>query len=137
MLNIKIILLTQGYAGYNVYNVWEPKNYNELSDKIIILLYNKDIKHYDYLEIKKEVFTDDNYIQILLEKIKNNIEKRSIIYKKIYPKSIRSSPNIYNEMYLYWRSNCSILPDQRLNESSNKYLYKSRFIELAWKKYYL
>ena len=40
-------------------------------------------------------------------------------------------------MYLYWRSNCSILPDQRLNESSNKYLYKSRFIELAWKKYYL
>ena len=80
MLNIKIILLTSGYVGYNVYNAWEPKNYNELSDKIIILLYNKDIKHYDYLEIKKEVFTDDNYIQVLLEKIKNNIEKRSIIY---------------------------------------------------------
>ena len=40
-------------------------------------------------------------------------------------------------MNLYWRSNCCTLPDQRLNESSNKYLYKSRFIELAWKKYYL
>ena len=43
MLNIKIILLMSGYLGYNVYNVWEPKNYNELSNKILILLYNKDI----------------------------------------------------------------------------------------------
>ena len=60
-----------------------------------------------------------------------------ILVKKIYPISLLSSPNIYNEMYDFWKSKCKILPTNRFINSSNKYLYTNRFKEQAWNKYYL
>ena len=73
--------------------------------------------------------------------IKNYIEKNKKILadirKKIYQISINSSPNIYNEMFIYWTSKGTILPLERLEKSSNKYLYIKRFKELAYNKYYV
>ena len=73
-------------------------------------------------------------IKKFCEKNKNILE---LIRKKIYPISIHSSPDIYNEMYLYWISNGATLPLERLENSSNKYLYIKRFKNLAYNKYYV
>ena len=40
-------------------------------------------------------------------------------------------------MFQYWNSQCTILSNEKLEKTSNKYLYKNRFIILAWKKYLL
>jgi len=40
-------------------------------------------------------------------------------------------------MFQYWNSQCANLPNERLENTSNKYLYKNRIIILGWKKYYL
>jgi len=36
-------------------------------------------------------------------------------------------------MFNYWTSNCTNLPLERLNKTSNKSLYIKRFKEMAWK----
>ena len=40
-------------------------------------------------------------------------------------------------MFIYWTSKGTILPLERLEKSSNKYLYIKRFKELAYNKYYV
>ena len=40
-------------------------------------------------------------------------------------------------MFIYWTSKGNILPYERLENSSNKYLYIKRFKELAYNKYYV
>ena len=80
----------------------------------------------------KKAFIKDikNYIDI-------NINTLKKLRAKIYPISLYSSPNIYNEMYEYWNTKGNKLPLDRLENSSNKYLYIKRFIDLANKKYYV
>ena len=81
MINIKIVILSLGYVDYNVYNIFEPQNYI-----LLILLYNDDIRHYDYLGINKQSFIDENIFPDLYNKIRYNIERQVVINKKFIKK---------------------------------------------------
>ena len=112
MLNINIIILINGYKGYNLFNAYENEEKNTLYENVIFLNFVND-NHFDYLNLndKNEKYTTKNEFLFL---IKNYIEKNknilSDIRKKTYPISINSSPNIYNEMFIYWTSKGAILP---------------------------
>ena len=55
--------------------------------------------------------------------------------RKNYPLSIRWWPNIYNEMFIFYKYN--IQPEDRINNSTNPSLYIIRFKELAKKSFAL
>lgn len=57
------------------------------------------------------------------------------IRKKKFPISIKWSPNIYNEIYFFYKYD--IQPDDTINNTSNPSLYAIRFKELAKKSFYL
>jgi len=62
ILNTKIIIITHGFIGYNVYNQCIPDNYNELNNKIIFLLFING-NHYDYFKYNSTIFSNiDEFI---------------------------------------------------------------------------
>ena len=140
MLNIIIIILVDGNIGYNVFNVYEPDNINNLNKNYIFLIYIENIEHFEYLRLNENnpnYTTKENYFEYINSLCNKNISTLADIRKKVYPISLFSSPNIYNEMYDFWKSKCKILPTGRFINSSNKYLYTNRFKEQTWNKYYL
>ena len=120
MLNINIIILKNGFVGYNIYNIYEPNENNKLNNNYIFLNFIND-NHFDYLILneKNPNFDDrENYINYIINYTNKNKIELEKLHKKVYPLSLRSSPNIYNEMFDYWNSNCTIIPNNRIYNST-------------------
>ena len=125
MLNINIIILKNGFLGYNIYNSYEPNENNKLNNNYIFLNFIND-NHFDYLILNEKNPNFDNkqnYINYITNCINKNKIELENIHKKIYPLSLRSSPNIYNEMFDYWNSNCTIITKIRINNSTTFFYY--------------
>ena len=117
MLNINIIILKNGFLGYNIYNSYEPNENNKLNNNYIFLNFIND-NYFDYLILneKNPNFDDrENYIDYINNYTNKNEIELEKLHKKVYPLSLRSSPNIYNEIFDYWDSNCTIIPNNRIN----------------------
>ena len=120
MLNINIIILKNGFVGYNIYNIYEPNENNKLNNNYIFLNFIND-NHFDYLILneKNPNFDDrENYIDYIINYTNKNKIELEKLHKKVYPLSLRSSPNIYNEMFDYWNSNCTIIRNNRIYNST-------------------
>ena len=99
LFNIRIIFLTKGFEGYNVFNIVSNDEY--------------DIQKYN----------------------NNNLNELQKLRKREYPISIKWYPDIFNEMYMYFKYN--IVPEEIFKHTSNVSLYISRFKDLSFKSFYL
>ena len=66
--------------------------------------------------------------------IQNNLIEWEKIRKKEYPLSLKWYPDIYREMYHFYKY--GIIPEERFNKTSNPRVYINRFKELAKKSFY-
>ena len=135
LFNIRIIFLTKGFEGYNVFNIVSNDEYDIQKYNTIYILFIND-NHFNYLNLVL------NENENLKEKIKlidmmcnNNLNELQKLRKREYPISIKWYPDIFNEMYMYYKYN--IVPEERFKHTSNVSLYISRFKELAFKSFYL
>ena len=132
--NMRIVLLTRGYGGLNVFNIYVDndnlqKNYSD----IYILFINEN--HFNYLEVELEEFFDNqNAIQMISNSIKNNLNEWEKIRKREYPLSLKWYPDIYREMFHFYKY--GIIPEERFINTKNARVYVSRFKELAKKSFY-
>ena len=134
IFNLRIILLTKGYNGYNVFNTYiDNNNDNELVKDIYILFINEN--HFNYLEV---VYQDnDNKTEIdniIYKSVQNNLSEWEKLRKKEYPLSLKWYPEIYREMYNFYKYR--IIPEERFNNTKNPRVYINRFQELAKKSFY-
>ena len=53
MLNINIIILKNGFLGYNIYNSYEPNENNKLNNNYIFLNFIND-NHFHYLILNEK-----------------------------------------------------------------------------------
>ena len=134
IFNIKIILLIKGYKGLNVFNIYLDKN-NEMnnSNNIYILFINEN--HFNYLElINNDKLENEIFNKTVTDSIQNNLIEWEKIRKKEYPISLKWYPDIYREMYNFYKY--GIISEERFNNTSNPRVYISRFKELAKKSFY-
>ena len=99
MLNINIIILKNGFVGYNIYNIYGPNENNNLNNNYIFLNFIND-NHFDYLilnENNPNYDNKENYLNYIIKYTNKNKIELEKLHKKIYPLSLRFSPNIYNE----------------------------------------
>ena len=87
MLKINIIILINGYKGYNLFNQYEYNDKNKLVENVIFLYFENN-NHFDYLNINEENenYTTKNEFLIF---IKNSIEKNKNILSNIRKKIIQ------------------------------------------------
>ena len=134
LFNMQIFLLIRGYEGFNAFNIFNEDNItDEHIKKIYILYVNKN--HFNYLDIQNEDNNDIKYLEEIISKcINNNLLKWKNIRKKEYPLSLKWYPEIYREMYCFYKYN--IIPEERFSLTSNPRVYINRFKELAQKTFY-
>ena len=134
LFNMQIFLLIRGYEGFNVFNIFNEDNIKDDNVKKIYILYvNKN--HFNYLEIQNEDNSDLKHQQDLISKcINNNLLEWKNIRKQEYPLSLKWYPEIYREMYCFYKYN--IIPEERFSLTSNPRVYINRFKELAQKSFY-
>ena len=73
IFNIRIILLTKGYKGLNVFNIYLDKN-NEMNNStdIYILFINEN--HFNYLElVNNDKLENDIFNKTVMDSIQNNL----------------------------------------------------------------
>ena len=106
LFNIRIILLTKGYYGLNVFNVYLDEDNEDNESKnfanIYILFINEN--YFNYLDI--QIFNDIKEEQLNLNisnSIENNLLEWENIRKKEYPLSLKWYPDIYKEMYYFFQ----------------------------------
>ena len=130
---LRIIILDQGFVGYNIFNIYTDDDYvPKTYGNIFILFINNN--HFQYLELKNNLFIDSDITSNLDNLITINLEERKKLRKKEYPISLKWSPDIYKEMYNFYKFN--IIPLERLSKTSNPSLYTISFKELAYKNFY-
>ena len=61
MLKLSIIILANGYKGYNIFNTYEDEEKNKLYEKVIFLNFVNN-NHFDYLSLNEnhEKYTTKN-----------------------------------------------------------------------------
>ena len=82
---LRIIILSLGFFGYNVYNILEDEDYNTENYKTLYILFiNKN--HFNFLEIKKN-YEESNKerIKLLDNLCKNNLSELEKLRKKEFP----------------------------------------------------
>ena len=100
MLNIIIIILVDGYEGYNLFNIYEPENLSKLNRKFLFLNFVEK-NHFYYKQINENnsnYTSKEKYLEYINILCKKNISILADIRKIIYPISLNSSSNIYNEI---------------------------------------
>ena len=135
IFNLRIVLLTRGYNGLKVFNVYFD-NENELNnpEDLYILFINNN--HFNYLEINLNDTDDTDLIkQTINNSVKNNLLEWEKIRKKEYPLSLKWYPEIYREMYCFYKY--EIIPEERFNNTKNPGVYIKRFKNLAMKSFWL
>ena len=135
LLDLRIILFTKGYSGLNVFNIYTPEsNKNNTYSNMYILFKNEN--HYNYLQsILDEDLSSEEIEKTINSSIRNNLLEWEKIRKKEYPLSLKWYPEIYREMYNFYKYN--IIPEERFQNTSNPSVYTIRFKELAFKCFYL
>ena len=135
IFNLRIILLTRGYNGLNVFNVYfDNENEQQNLRDLYILFINKN--HFNYLEVNAENEGDAELLkQTIFNCVQNNLLEWEKIRKKEYPLSLKWYPEIYREMYCYYKYD--IIPEERFNNTKNPGVYIKRFKNLALKSFYL
>ena len=134
LFNIRIVLLTKGLIGLNVFNVYLDED-NESKDfaNIYILFINEN--HFNYLDIQNSNEINEEQVNLTISNsIENNLLEWEKIRKKEYPISLKWYPDIYREMYYFFKYD--ILPEERFNNTTNPSQYIKRFKELAKKAFY-
>ena len=134
LFNIRIVLLTKGYYGLNVFNVYlDEDNESKNFANIYILFINEN--HFNYLDIQNLNEINEEQVNLTISNsIENNLLEWEKIRKKEYPLSLKWYPDIYREMYYFFKYD--ILPEERFNNTTNPSQYIKRFKELAKKAFY-
>ena len=100
---LRIIILSKGFYGLNVFNIISDEEYNIDNYKTIYLLLIND-NHFDYLNIiLKENDSIKEKIQSLDSMCNNNLKELEKIRKREFPLCLKWYPDIYNEMYCYFK----------------------------------
>ena len=133
LYQLRIIIFEQGFVVYNIFNIftdddYDPKNYGN----VFILFINNN--HFQYLEFKNKLNSENDIDANLDNLIAINLEERKKIRKKEFPISLKWTPEIYKEIYNFYKFN--IIPTERLSKTSNPSQYTIRFKELALKNFY-
>ena len=106
---MKIIILKKGYYGYNVYNVYNNDDYNKDNYDTIFINYINN-NNFNYLEPilknNNELLNDMNIIE---NAITNNLSELANIMKRNYPVCTKWYPDIFKEMYEFYKYN--LLPE--------------------------
>ena len=134
IFNIRIILLIKGYHGFNVFNLYsDEKGDSKNNTNIYILFINKN--HFNYLEVQNYNDLEEEELNLT---ISNSLEKNLLEWEKIrkkeYPLSLKWYPEIYREMYYFFKYD--ITPEERFNKTTNPSQYIKRFKDLAKKSFY-
>lgn len=135
LLNINLIILTKGFKGLNVYNIYTRENDIIADPNTIYIIYiNKN--HFNYLQlISNDTEEKLSKTETIYNLIKTNLNEWEKIRKREYPVALHWSPNIFNEMYNFYKN--KELPEERFKSSSNISQSIIRFKELAKKKFIL
>ena len=89
-----------------------------------------------YLDLKLDKNESHNLrIEAIDNLIQNNLNELQQLRKKEYPLCLKWHPEIFKEMYNYYKY--KKLPVERFKTTTNASLYISRFKELANKSFYL
>ena len=134
IFNIKIILLIKGYYGLNVFNIYLNENSDSNNIVVVYILFiNKN--HFNYLEVKNFKDIEEESLNL---RISNSIDKNLLEWEKIrkkeYPLSLKWYPEIYREMYYFFKYD--ITPEERFKQTTNPSQYIKRFKDLAKKSFY-
>ena len=134
LYNMQIILLTRGFEGFNVFNIYnEEDNINDNKSNIYVLFLNNN--HFNYLKVNIENNSDvEENTSLIFKLIDNNLNEWKNIRKKEYPLSLKWYPEIYREMFCFYKY--GIIPEERFNNTTNPRVYINRFRELAKKSFY-
>ena len=117
LYKLRIIFLILGFYGYNAFNSLCDEDYDDKTNHSIYLLY-KNNNHFDYLNIRLKPDDKIKDINTSLEKTcKNNLEELRKLRKKEFPLSCKWHPNIYNDIYNFYKYN--ILPESRFKSTTN------------------
>ena len=100
-----------------------------------IIIFNNN-NHFNYLDLILDKHKSCNLrIETIDALIKNNLNQLQQLRKKEYPLCIKWHPEIFKEIYNYYKY--KKLPAERFKNTTNASLYISRFKELANKSFYL
>ena len=134
LFKVIIVRLTKGYEGLNVFNIYnEDDNTNDNKTYLYILF--KNANHFNYLEINIDDNSDESVKNEVITKcINNNLIEWKKIRKQEYPLSLKWYPEIYREIYCFYKY--EIIPEERFNKTSNPRVYLKRFKDLAKKCFY-
>ena len=124
----KLYVFCKGFKNLNIIHIYQNENNNNiLCDNNIFLLYNNEIEHYNLLKpnMQETNLNLKEFAKYIEEKINININYRKKLNRMEYPIYTKSSPNTYNEIFEYLLN--KKLPE-RISNSSNISLYKSRFL---------
>ena len=125
---MQIILLTRGFEGFNVFNIYnEEDNINDNKSNIYVLFLNNN--HFNYLKVNIENNSDvEENTSLIFKLIDNNLNEWKNIRKKEYPLSLKWYPEIYREMFCFYKY--GIIPEERFNNTTNPRVYINRFREI-------
>ena len=91
--------------------------------------------YFNYLDIQNSNEINEEQVNLTISNsIENNLLEWEKIRKKEYPLSLKWYPDIYREMYYFFKYD--ILPEERFNNTTNPSQYIKRFKELAKKVFY-
>ena len=126
-----MIILTKGFNGLNVYNIYTRENDINADPNTVFFIYINN-NHFNYLKlISNDIQEIHSKTETIYNLIKINLNEWEKVRKREYPIALHWSPNISNEMYYLYKNN--ILPKERFKTSSNTSLSIIRFKELAKK----